>query len=104
MAATGSCWREVQKRDGSDVENRLHCLDVSGGVGTDRPVGEHLVDGVGLGGALDLDGIGLIDGPGGETPQRGGPGGLVLVTDDGEQFGALAQCGRIAPGGMRAGS
>ena len=28
----------------------------------------HLVDGVGLGGALDLDGIGLVDGTGGETP------------------------------------
>jgi len=69
---------EVQKRNRAGVENRLHGIDVGGGVGADGPVGEHLVSGVRFGGALDLGWIGLVDSAGGEAPQGGGAEALVL--------------------------
>jgi hypothetical protein len=80
----------------------LDGVDVGSGVGADGPVGEHLVDGVGFGGALDVDGIGLVDCPGGKAPQGGRAGGFGLVANDREQFGAFAQGGGVAPGGLRA--
>src|SRR5947209_20448351 len=71
--------RKVQKRNGPAVQHLLHGVDVRAGVGTHRPAGEHLVDRVDLGGALDIDRVGLIDRTGGEAPQGGGASGLGVV-------------------------
>lgn len=92
----------MQEGDGAGVENRLHRTDVDAGIGTDRPIGQHFLDRVRLGGTLDLDRIGLVDGPGGESPQVGGAGGRLVVADDGEQFGPLTQGGGISSGRLSA--
>ena len=75
--------REVQERHGAGIQNPLHGGDVGGRVDADGPVAEHLVDRIRLGGALNLDRVGLIDCPRGEAPQRRGARGFVAIADDG---------------------
>lgn len=89
MAVTESSWGSA----GTGRRRRREPLyggDVGCRVDADGPIGEPLVEEVGL-----------VDGAGGEPPQDRVPGSLVLVPDDGEHLGALAQVGGVATGGPR---
>ena len=57
---------------GTDIEQFLDRIDMHLGVGADGPVSQHLFGGIRLRGTLDLNGIGLIDSAGGESPKRRG--------------------------------
>ena len=104
MAVIGLLWGKC--RNGTAPASRTACTALMCGAGSVPTVqlASTLSIGLDSGGALDFDRIGLVDGAGGKAPQAGGGGGLGVIADDGEQFGALAQAARIAAGGLRAGA